>query len=163
MTEYWLQKKTIGGWSQVTWYDNQDQAMTNFNNVTKGDTGYSWRLVEANTVVEKLLEEIVEVEAPILDQIPRKSCYGKTATWNAPKAESHPATDFSEKLTSERPCKTAGVSGDGWDKPMDAVLTHRGKGQIWVVNRATAHKTKIAADRLQEFEAKGYVKGGPRS
>lgn len=138
MTEYWLQKKTIGGWSQVTWYDNQEQAMTNFNNVSKGDTGYSWRLVEANTVVEKLLEEIVEVPPP--EFIPIE-----------PRVRLKPVA--------------ATPMAAGWDKPMgdDPIKdtghpTHGGKGQIWVVNRATAHKTKISPDQLQEFEAKGYAK-----
>lgn len=146
--EYWLQKKTIGGWSQVTWYADKDQAMANFNNITRGDTGYSWRLIEANTVVEKLLEEVVEIEAP--EFIP-----------NFKKAERAPVR--------ANPILDSRAQGD-WSKPMGAspienagALAHKGKGQIWVVNRTTAHKTKIDPARLQEFEANGYERGGPRS
>lgn len=74
MTEYVLQKKLLGRWDYVTWYgaDELDKAQRSYNNMTKGDTGYSWRLVRLETLHEKLLDgsreiekEEAEVEQPV--------------------------------------------------------------------------------------------------
>jgi len=71
MTEYWLQKKTIGGWSNVTWYSDQKQAEENYKRAwAGGKSGYSWRLFsidETNLIMEDLLDEVTEVQASELD------------------------------------------------------------------------------------------------
>jgi len=66
MTEYWLQKKTLGGWSHVTWYANEAEARANFDKC-KSNSGYSWRVVKAEVIVEAMLEEVTEVEPPHSD------------------------------------------------------------------------------------------------
>jgi hypothetical protein len=64
--EYWLQKKTLGGWSHVTWYAIKEEAKLNFDRVSAGDSGYSWRLVKIEVIEQKLLDEVIEVE-PLKD------------------------------------------------------------------------------------------------
>jgi hypothetical protein len=36
-------------------------------------------------------------------------------------------------------------------------------GKIWVFNRATGQRARIDAAEMASYEAKGYIKGGPRS
>lgn len=65
-TEYWLQKKTIGGWSMVTSYQDEDQAWRNYIScVGNGMSGYSWRLVEAKTIQEDMLNDVVTIPTDI--------------------------------------------------------------------------------------------------
>ena len=36
-------------------------------------------------------------------------------------------------------------------------------GKVWMVNRETGHKCRIMPELQGSYEAKGYVRGGPRS
>ena len=36
-------------------------------------------------------------------------------------------------------------------------------GKVWVINRSTHHLCRIDPNELANYEAKGYVRGGPRS
>lgn len=66
-------------------------------------------------------------------------------------------------------------NNSGWGEPSGAVVDngrfipanesrgHHFAGKIWMVNKSTNHKTRIDQSQLSEYEANGYVRGGPRS
>lgn len=139
MNEYWLQKKTIGGWSHVTWYDNIDQAKVNFDRASNGNSGYSWRLVKVEMIEKKLLEEAIPIEPPAVElaQVATPMATG----WDKPMAVHLPVVAT----------------------PSSSQARHGLAGKIWMVNRQTGHKTRIDPVEQQAFEANGYQKGGPRS
>lgn len=44
--------------------------------------------------------------------------------------------------------------------------TGRGQGfagKVWMLNRATQERARVEANQVSAYEAKGYVRGGPRS
>jgi hypothetical protein len=61
--------------------------------------------------------------------------------------------------------KTAPADGfkSDWGGPASPGRGHALKGMVWVANRDTKHKTRIKADELAAYEAKGYIKAGPRT
>lgn len=81
--------------------------------------------------------------------------------------------DTSEKKWSEddwiktdpKPVDNAGwgnaqpISNDDWGQPKIHALA----GKVWMVNRATNHKTRIDPSEVDSYIANGYVRGGPRS
>jgi hypothetical protein len=42
-------------------------------------------------------------------------------------------------------------------------LREKFAGKVWVINRSTHHLCRIDPSELVSYEAKGYVRGGPRS
>lgn len=36
-------------------------------------------------------------------------------------------------------------------------------GKVWMLNRATQERARVEANQVSVYEAKGYVRGGPRS
>lgn len=36
-------------------------------------------------------------------------------------------------------------------------------GSVWVLNRTTGHRARVPADQWADYEAKGYIKAGPRT
>lgn len=150
MTEYWLQKKTISGWSNATWYDNQEQALKNLFNCAgvAGGSGYSWRVMKAEVVEQRLLDEVVMVEAPELEA-PIKTGWGafKSATpaqaWGKPSN----APGFS-------PSPSPVINLDD---------THGGKGMVWVIKHSIKSKKKIQPNELEYHLANGWERGGPRT
>lgn len=136
--EYWLQKKTIGGWSHVTWYSTIDEAMSNFNRVSGDLNGYSWRVVKVELVEERLLTDAAPILSPETILTPARS-----NDWSKPV-----------KLASDNPMATAIISEPS---------RHGLSGKIWMVNRQSGHKTRIDPSLMQEFEERGYIRGGPRS
>lgn len=154
ITEYWLQKKTIGGWSHVTWYSTAEEARKNYDIVAVPNNGYSWRISMVTVIAERLLEEVVKVEAPEIEQ--------KLTSWGAPinKKPSPIASDG---------WGATGTVSNGWNStPIHPIKNeppseHGLTGSVWVINHQTREKSRVPANELDNYLAKGYVKGGPRT
>lgn len=170
MIEYWLQKKTIGGWSNVTWYDTIEEARKNYDNVAVPNSGYSWRLMECMVVAEKLLDEVVKIEPPIVSI---KEDFVKSV-WATPAdkkplpdlKKSNPWTDGRSNgwnSTSNAPSPAGFNSTAGLDLPSASVLAHGGKGKVCMINHVAKVRTKVDASRVEEYIKMGWEHGGPRT
>lgn len=161
-TEYWLQKKTIGGWSHVTWYETLAVTQANFANVSAGNSGYSWRIVEAKTIEEKLLDEVVEVYPTPLHELTNNALKASPAQWAAASEASQnkqsgwgatPGAGWGEtiKIINPSPNAPPSVSDGRGAKP----------GSVWLVHHGKKHKTRVAASEVDAMIAQGYIRGGP--
>lgn len=139
MTEYWLQKKTIGGWSHVTWYDSYEQAKFNFDNVSKGNSGYSWRIVKAEMVEEKLLQETTPIEAPNT-----KLETAKANVWAG---------------------STPNAIGEWSDTPKpDSVKSEHGMtGKVWMIHHQKKLRARVPENSIEQYQKDGYEFGGPKT
>ena len=158
--EYWLQKKTIGGWSMVTWYSDLEQAQANYSKcVGKGDSGYSWRLCEVKAVKEDMLNDVVNVEAPVIEQ-PLKA-WGQSRPANiliqdAPKSSEAPVSrPWGQNATSINPGANGEVSKpDGRGaKPGSVCLMHHGLKK----------RCRAMPEELDMLLSQGWQRGGPRT
>ena len=161
INEYWLQKKTIGGWSQVTWYVDIEQAKLNYNKcVGNGNSGYSWRLVKVEVIEASMLEEVVEVEAPEIEQKPLKQVSAiKYTGWSVANP---PAGEFKSDgcpVTAEKPSNSTGIDAWGTAPPPEHGLS----GSVWLVHHGLKKKTRVAASEVAAMMEQGYVKGSPRT
>lgn len=147
MTEYWLQKKTIGGWSMVTWYSELEQAMLNYSKcVGKGDSGYSWRLIEAKTIAEDMLAEVTNVETPELEQ--------KTTSWGAtikPKLVNNGWGNPTPKPVASR-----------WGSDSE-IKEHGMVGKVWMLNHKLKERARVNPDEVESRKANGWIIGGPKT
>lgn len=160
--EYWLQKKTIGGWSHVTWYATYDEAWVNYSKLEK-NAGYSYRLVEVKVMHEDLLEEVVKVEAPVIvvDKERYKAYPGQTA---AAKANVWGGQKPNNKEWVDPPALKQAINNGWGDLPSDGEkLEHGLSGSVWLIHHANKHKGRFAANVVDEMISKGYEKGGPRT
>ena len=138
MTEYWLQKKTLIGWSIVTWYDNIEQAETNYNRLRQS-AGYSYRMVKVEVVQEHLLDEVTKIEVSELEEpikVPKPwadvpAIVPTTPTWGA---------------TTTAPVEVHGMAG-----------------KIWLINHAKKQKRRVAPDEVEALIAQGWERGGPKT
>ena len=144
MPEYWLQKKTIGGWSQVTWYSELEQAQHNYNQLRKA-TGYSYRMVKVETVQEHLLEEVVAVEAPALELAAKSNVWAGNAP---PIKKSEPEATQSSNWGN---FKSASVHAHGL------------AGKVWLGNPVTKEKKRIDPGMVDGMMKDGWIKVGPRT
>lgn len=160
MTEYWLQKKGLGGWSMVTWYSDLDQAMTNYRKcLDNGMSGYSWRLCKVEAVEVSMLDEVTEIEAPSLEPsipvvrkpwtdsiqpLPVKKPWGATPT---------PAWGGSFKIINPEP--NEGLSA----RPGRPDLV----GKVWMVNHLTKSKVRVSPEEVKLMTEAGYERGGPKT
>lgn len=143
MTEYWLQKKTIGGWSVVTWYDNQEQAEKNYNECIKAK-GYAWRLVKVETLHLQPLEDMIEVNQPQVEPFQDKP---KVIGW----------ADGPSKAPNQ-------MANNPWGSTVPSVKPEHGlSGSVWVINHTLRVKARIAGNQLEKYLAEGYVRGGPKT
>lgn len=156
MIEYWLQKKTISGWSNVTWYDNQEQALKNFAGMSAGNSGYSWRVMKAEVVEQRLLDEVVTVPAPELED--KAAAFKANHGWGVPGAI-NPAPVV-----------------QGWGKPSNSTsispspddfnkseAQHGLSGSVWLVHHGLKKKTRVPASEADALIAQGYERGSPRT
>lgn len=168
MTEYWLQKKTLGGWSII--------GKTTLENFAKLDqnSGYSWRLVKAEVVEERLLEDHEEPRPSldISDTIGMKDLQrGKAWLSNAPDASGVPEpaspidnSDWGQAIPAvvqDAAMYGVGFSQDGKHIPAEQV--HGNVGKIWMVNHSIKEKLRVNSNEVESYFAKGFVKGGPRT
>lgn len=151
MTEYWLQKKTIGGWSMVTWYGDAEQAKRNYDScVGNGSSGYSWRLVEVETIAESLLEEVVEVRAPELSIAAKQTAWGKPELKPAPVINGwgNPAI------------KPAPV---GWGIHTVPKPEHGMVGKVWMMNHSLKQRGRFDPNEVESRKANGWIVAGPKT
>lgn len=143
MSEYWLQKKTIGGWSVVTWYDSQEQAEKNYNECIKSK-GYAWRLVKVETLQLQPLEDMIEVSQPQVEPSQDKP---KVIGW----------ADGPSKAPNQ-------MANNPWSSTVPSVKPEHGlSGSVWLVHRGLKIKGRFAADKVDAMMAEGYERGGPRT
>lgn len=168
--EYWLQKKTIGGWSHVTWYDNLEQAKRNFDNCSKANNGYSWRIAKVETVEVKMLEEVVTVEAPKVEIAAKANVWAgnevKAAAdasgWGKPdvlipKSEWGKSSGWEKINTKSDEFWGNNPSGDRTEKQ------HGMTGKVWLINHLTKERARVSEDRVAEMLANGWERGGPKT
>ncbi len=147
MTEYWLQKKTIGGWSMVTWYATEGQARANYDKM-KQQIGYSYRLCKVEEIEVDLLNDIVPV--PVHDIEYPDPEQAKANVWGG---QLKPNAD------------TWGSTKSNWgDLPADSQRSNHGlSGSVWVIHHAKKEKLRVSGDKVDSYLANGYERGGPRT
>lgn len=169
MTEYWLQKKTIGGWSHVTYYVTEAEARINFNKVSGDLNGYCWRLVKAEVIEEKLLNDVVEIDPPKMYEEPLKTGIINQAKsgWGnlipaIPKSNGWgdvPQSGWNSTTIDPKP-----VVLNSWgDLPADSGYRHKGTGKVCMINHVLKERTKVDANVVDNMIAQGWERGGPRT
>lgn len=157
MNEYWLQKKTLGGWSHVTWYASKEEALANLAKLNS-QSGYSWRVVQAIVIEEKLLDEVTEVKPPeVNDKI-------KERVWTM-KTQS----DAIKSGWDDKP-KVKSISGWGNVASMQPEAgqymeqkEHGLSGKVWLIHHARKDKIRVHADEVDGMLKDGWERGGPRT
>lgn len=161
-TEYWLQKKTIGGWSHVTWYADKDQALKNFKTaVGNGMSGYSWRLIEAVELEVSMLQEVTEVT------LPDNPVIGEAVTITNNTDKPLKVNGWGQQTIVE-PKTSWGRLPINIDKDKNISSVpikpeHGLSGSVWVINHKDRVKKRIKANELDSMLAQGYEKAGPRT
>lgn len=159
MTEYVLQKKLLGRWDYVTWYgaDELDKAQRSYDNMTKGNTGYSWRLVRLETLSEKILDGSREIErGEVVEE----------KLLNNPVPVCGP--EHNNQLLNINECDAADKS-DGWTSKASGWSNaskksdHGLSGSVWVGNPITKEKKRVPAAEAAKMLNEGWVKAGPRT
>lgn len=168
-TEYWLQKKTIGGWSMVTWYSELEQASKNYDQLRK-NIGYSYRMAEVKIVQEHLLDEVVKVEAPEVELDAKANVWGgqqkpqATGGWTKPEQQTNNGWNTLEIKTK---LSSIDTTNNPWGKDDRGDLAepkeHGLTGSVWVIHHANKHKCRVSANDIDDMLAKGYERGGPRT
>lgn len=162
MTEYWLQKKTIGGWSQVTWYSDYEQAKLNYDSASKGNSGYSWRICKVEMIEQKLLEDTVEVKPP------------DGYSWSDVTEEQKIEMISNAGINAVKSFKSGwdNVHSKGWGVPeykekdwdfAKPEKEHGMTGKVWMINHTTKQKARITAALVEQFELNGWERGGPKT
>lgn len=173
MIEYWLQKKTIGGWSQVTNYQDLDQAKRNFVScVGKGNSGYCWRLAEVKIIEEAMLDEVTIIETDKDVELPQAKV-GQSVVirnigdkpiavrpWGNPVQDKPKSSGWGQTAPwgqNQMPISLTQAEGLSSDQ------VHGFSGSVWVIHHGQKHKARIAGNELELYLAKGYERGGPRT
>lgn len=146
MTEYYLQKKTLAGWSNITWYLDLEQARKNYIAcVGNGNSGYSWRLVEGKVIECAMLEEVTDIAPPSPQPVPGKEIL---TGWGEPSL-------IPPNRTSVNP---------GWaDIPSSSQAVHGLSGSVWVIHHQLRQKSRIPGSELQKHLDNGFERCGPRT
>ncbi len=163
MIEYWLQKKSLSRWDYVTWYTDRQAALLNLHNVAVPDNGYSWRVVEVNTIEQINLEDHTELEPAEIIPIPQSPTIKPTdiVTWGKkPSGWSDiKKSDFGSELSGWNSFKTSGDPGaSGFNPP---AIEHGLVGSVWMVHHGLKKKTRVPASKVDELIVQGWCKGGP--
>lgn len=168
--EYWLQKKTVGGWSNITWYDNLEQANKNYLNCLL-QIGYSYRLCKVEVIECKMLEEVTELPTP--NETMEAKGWANPAqpsSWAKPMAPG--ATQGWGKpnsLSGEAPIKNWGTPAatatpkgtpyiDGQPVPEHGMI-----GKVWLVHHGLKQKKRVDPNEVDAMMAQGYERGGPKT
>lgn len=168
MTEYWLQKKTIGGWSHVTWYSDLEQAQLNFTKVSAGNSGYSWRVVKAETVVEKMLDDSTPIEAPEIELTNVKWITKDEALKQFPLAKSG---WIKPRQPIQDAPKSSGWGGtaSGWGNATSESPSQSGDGRgakpgsVCLMHHSLKKRMRAMPDELNVLLSQGWERGGPRT
>lgn len=155
MTEFWLQKKTIGGWSMVTWYDNEEQARKNYDNCRTGK-GYAWRLVKVEVLELQPLEDMIEIVPPEVEKPQeRRQSLKIVDPWGDTKIASNSISD--------NPIWNEGHPTADNVPVISVPSVHGLSGSIWVVHHGQRIKSRVALSDLDSYLNNGYVRGGPKT
>lgn len=148
MTEYWLQKRTLGGWSNVSWWSEHEleKANTSYQSCLK-QVGYSWRLIKVETLQEVRLQE--EVEDKVQDSKEEQAKYnvwaGQASSWNV-----------GDKVVA-----------NGWgDTTITATAPekeHGMVGKVWMLHHARKEKIRVDPSQVDSLIIEGWERGGPRT
>lgn len=141
MIEYWLQKKTLGGWSHVTRYIELEEAKANYDRCSKGNSGYSWRLCEITVIEEKLLEDHSEVEniKPV-------------------------SNGWSDVKASDIWVNTNPKSNLWAETPSTSDVQHGMVGKVWMINHSSKVRMRANAEDVESLLATGlWQRGGPKT
>lgn len=146
-TEYYLQKKTFNSWSHVTWYATEEECRVNFKRASVEGNGYSWRMVKAEVLEEKLLADPVPVLAEAQETVQPAQIKNSDLGWGAARAAS------------------------GWGKPLSGNPTapsplnssHGMVGKVWLGNPTTKEKKRVEPSMVDAMMKEGWVKAGPRT
>lgn len=163
MTEYWLQKKMLAGWSVVTWYDNLEQAQENYKKCLN-NIGYSWRLVKVETVECQMLDEVTEVKAPEIELVKSKSKndWGASTNLNDGWSTKTPFVDIALKQASD---------WSNW-KPAGAAIINPGTGSdgrgakpgsVCLMHHGLKKRMRAMPNEVDVMIAQGWERGGPRT
>lgn len=157
MTEYWLQRRTLGGWSMITWYDEteKDKAERSFKTLVETRKGYAYRVVTVETLCEHLLDDMTPVDKPEIEEdvkskpdiIIPKSEWGKSEGWGSIVNASVKPDDF----WGNNP------SGDRTES------SHGMIGKVWLGNPVTKEKKRVDPSEVDAMMANGWIKAGPRT
>lgn len=92
-----------------------------------------------------------------------KEAEDRARNWYATETAKYKRIDNSEPEEKPEASNDGWGNADGWTKPVDG----RGKhfiGKVWMVKHGPEkHKVRIDQSQVSEYEAQGYVRGGPRS
>lgn len=157
MTEYWLQKKTIGGWSIITWYDNKEQAEANYDKVRQ-NAGYSYRLVEVTTLQEHRLTEETVIEPPAIETV------GNTNSLTKELAKVNPDTGWASNSKDWGNVNTKPDNNWGSGPSGELNETKHGMiGKVWLINHVTKERARVEPNNVASMLAAGWEKGGPKT
>lgn len=151
MTEYWLQKKTLSGWSLITYYTTEAEAIKNMENAAKSNNGYSWRVMKAEQISERLLEEVTAVKAPDIQPD------AKANVWAGNKTTSN---GWGDTAVTSKP--------NGWGnhdvsfiKPVEK-SEHGMTGKVWMIHHTKHLRARVPEASIVQYQADGYEFGGPK-
>jgi hypothetical protein len=155
-TQYWLQKKPFNSWQHITWYATLEEAKANFDKVSES-SGYSWRLIKAEVLEERLLEgerpEMKQEGEPISSPV-----QAVKSSWGGQGASGW-----------EKPTVNGGWSdvNGGWatnDFAANILKSEHGMvGKVWLGNPATKEKKRVGPELVSAMMADGWIKAGPRT
>lgn len=77
-----------------------------------------------------------------------------TNLWNKEKAK---VIGLGYKFEGER------VSEENIQEDASEITTHKNAGKVWMVNTFMEHLCRVSPEEVASYEARGYIKGGPRS
>lgn len=169
MTEYWLQKKTIGGWSHVTSYHDEAQAKRNFAScVGNGMSGYCWRLVEVKEIEASMLNDVVPImhdtDSGWIKTIEPKP---DSSGWGAFRPADILVQDAPK--SAEQPTRRPWGQNSTSINPSPAILNpeaseHGLSGSVWVVHHGFKKKLRVNQETAKQLLAGGeWKRGGPRT
>lgn len=176
MTEYILQKKTLGGWSTVSYWTANEFEIANasFDKCSKGNNGYSWRLLKCEVFAEKRLEE--EVNTTPLDEVKDewgKEANAKSNVWAGQKSVIVKSGGWGDPVNPVNKDVSVTITKPDWGKAPDSWGDHAGMmidrskhgmvDKVWLIHHARKDRIRVHANEVDAMLADGWVRGGPRT
>lgn len=150
MIEYWLQKKTLGGWQTVSWWAEAElaKAQASYNSCSKPDSGYSWRLIKAEVMEQRLLEDHIELLSleEIVEAVLPKNGWG----------DSKPKSTWGDVKSVVTP----------WGIKDSVSFPKNGNhliGKVWMIHHQLKLKKRVDPAEVDEMIRQGYERGGPKT
>lgn len=147
MTEYWLQKKTLGGWQTVSWWAEAElaKAQASYNSCSKPDSGYSWRLCKVEILTEARLDEEIEAKPTNLDFNSQSNGELIIPPLKGIWADTKPKSQWG-------------------DVPVDSSNPEHGMvGKVWMIHHQLKLKKRVDPAEVDGMIGQGYERGGPKT